>query len=125
MKSFVLLLALVFPFVSCGSSSDSGGGDDDLTIIIDNMAFETTELNALPGDTITVINDDDEDHTVTSESAQNAFDDSGDFDTGILEPGETDTFTIPFDASIGDSFFFYCDVHEATMVTPNGRIDII
>jgi len=127
MKKILSLFVILLFIVACGSSDsgDSGGGTSGITIIIDNNTFSTTSFSASPGETITVINDDNVSHTVTSESAPNAFDDDGDFDTGTLAPGLTTTFQIPSDASVGDTIFFYCIIHEGTMTVANGTITII
>ena len=116
---FLLILVLL---AACGSSSESA--DERTTITLSDMSFNPTELSALPGETIVVVNDDDVSHTVTSESSPNAFDNSGDFDTGSIPPGETVSFEIPVDASLGDIFYFYCDIHEGIMDTPNGQITV-
>ncbi|MBI4411601.1 MAG: cupredoxin domain-containing protein [Deltaproteobacteria bacterium] len=121
LNRFFILLVLIL-FVSCGSSSESA--DERTTITLSDMSFDPTELSALPGETIDVVNDDDVSHTVTSSSGPNAFDNSGDFDTGSISPGETVSLEIPADASLGDVFYFYCDIHEGIMDTPNGQITV-
>lgn len=119
---YISLLVVLFAFVACsGLLADN---DDETTITIDNDTFDPVEFTAEPGELITVVNDDDESHTVTSQSDEDEFDDTGDFDTGTIEAGETDSFTIPADAEDGDTFFFYCDIHTSSMATPNGTITI-
>ncbi len=119
----LILLVLSGVFASCSTSSNSTTHDQP-TIIIDSMTFIPTEISASAGETILVINDDDTTHTITSESAQNAFDNSGDFDTGFIVSGEATTFDVPSTAQPGDTFFWYCDLHEASMATPNGVITV-
>ena len=122
-KNFYILLAIAALTFHCGDA-ESENVDDGQTIIIDTMTFIPDELTASAGEVITVINDDDETHTITSESSEDAFDDSGDFDSGILTSGNVSSIVIPEDAVAGDTFFFYCDIHEDAMTTPNGIITI-
>ncbi len=117
---FFFIINLV-GLVGCGSSN---GLEEDLTITISAMSFSPTALNALAGDTITVINDDTTTHTVTSESSPSLFDNSGTFDTGNISPSGTTTFRIPDSATLGTIYYFYCNQHKSLMSTPNGTITI-
>lgn len=115
--------------VSCssvaGTDSNTGEGTDTQTITIAGMSFSPLTLDAAPGETITVVNAAAVAHTVTSESAEDAFDDSGDFDTGSLSSGGEGSITIPADATADTDLFFYCEIHKGGMDTPNGTIHIV
>ena len=114
-----------FLFLAGCGSSGSNNSTDKQTISIEDMTFIPSTIEAAPGETIIVINNDDVDHTLTSESDLNMFDDSGEFDTGTMSTGEIMTIEIPSDAEEGDTLFFYCKAHEDGMTTPNGRMTII
>ena len=126
-----ILLAgsLFWTAVSCNNNTTGGGGTGGTTggqtITIDAFTFSSTELNAKPGEVIKVVNNDSTTHTVTSESALNAFDDNGDFDTNDLNAGQQSSITIPATATPGDQFFWYCAIHESMMTTPNGTITVV
>jgi plastocyanin len=81
-----------------GSSSAAGTSATAAVITIKNFGF-TTPSSVSPGATITVRNDDSEDHTVTADSG-GAFDDKA--------PPGTSTFTAP---SKPGSYPFHCTIH--------------
>jgi plastocyanin len=114
-----------FTAVSCNNSSASGGTTCTQTITIDEFAFSPLNLNVKPGETVCVSNDDATAHTVTSESAPDAFDDDGRFDSGLLNAGEDGFIVIPDNAGVGDVIPYYCDVHLGTMVPPNGTVTVV
>jgi plastocyanin len=120
----VLSAGVLFFAASCNNTT-SNGTTCGQTIVIDGFVFTPLELDAEPGETICVINRDAEAHTVTSESAPNAFDDDGRFDSGVLNQDEEGTITIPDNATPGDEIPYYCDVHLGTMDTPNGTITVV
>ncbi|MBI2340717.1 MAG: hypothetical protein HYU99_10215 [Deltaproteobacteria bacterium] len=121
------LLVLAFSSVSCGSTSDSEESEEDdeegvtLTISAGHV-FATPALTAPSGSTITVINNDDTPHTVTSQSAEDAFDDTGDFDVTVSSGG-TALLTLP-EAASGTVFFYYCAFHVDGMSPSSGTIAI-
>jgi plastocyanin len=128
-----ILLAggLFWSSMSCNNSTSGGGGTTggtggaQQTIEINGFLFAPVTLSAKPGEVIKVVNNDTSTHTVTSESAPNAFDDNGDFDTNDLNGGQEGSITIPSDATVGVDLFYYCDVHKSDMDTPNGTIHVI
>lgn len=94
------------------------------TITIDDFTFTPKDLYARAGEKIRVLNHDDSAHTVTSESAPDAFDDTGAFDSDTVNGRAEDTITIPEGATVGEKYYFYCDIHQADMKTPNGTITV-
>ena len=121
--SFLLALTLtVFGFAACGTTTSEDDPDNPVLIISTGMTFTTSALTATSGATVTIINNDSQIHTITSESAPDAFDDTGDFDATVpaLSSG---LFTLP-SASAGEVFYFYCDIHEGMMLPSTGTITI-
>jgi plastocyanin len=96
------------------------------TITISGMAFSPLNLHVPAGATVTVVNKDGFDHTVTSETAANMFTPGSvggvQFDTGLFTG--TRTFSVPANAATGTVVPYYCKVHLATMATPTGTITI-
>ena len=109
----VFALGLLFTACSSDDSGDDGGGDassdtaaDDggsasgTSVAIADFAFDPGDLTVSVGDTITWTNDDDTDHTVTSD------DDA--FDSGNV--GGDDTFEQTFDEA--GEFAYHCSIHS-------------
>ncbi|HSA59309.1 MAG TPA: plastocyanin/azurin family copper-binding protein [bacterium] len=121
-----ILLAggVFFTAVSCNNSTASGGTACTQTITIDDFVFSPLNLSAKPGETVCVVNNDTSAHTVTSESAPDAFDDDGRFDSGLLNAGDDGSITVPATADAGEVIPYYCDVHLGAMVPPNGSITV-
>ena len=96
----VLVSAFVLMATGCGGSDDDGAGapSGGRTITISNLEFAPETLNVKVGDTITVENKDEAEHSVT------AVDKS--FDTGIFGAG-TKTFTV----TRAGRFEYMCEVH--------------
>ena len=97
----VLLTTLLLVAVACGDSDDGDGAGASSTgtrITISNLEFGPETLNAKVGDTITVENKDEAEHSVT------AVDKS--FDTGTFGAG-TKTFTV----TKAGRFEYMCVVH--------------
>lgn len=88
------------------------------------MRFTTPALVVPAGTTIMVENQDSVPHTVTSETAPDAFNASGAFDTGIITRGGTATITIPANTPSGTVYYYYCSIHTAVMSPPNGTITV-
>lgn len=92
-------------FAACGGDDDAGGDRDAGGAIqltgVDNE-FEPTELEVPSGQSVEVefTNDGTNPHTFTSEEL--------DFDTGIVDPG--DTVTVTFEAPEGPTPFV-CTIH--------------
>jgi len=126
MRSFSLALVLSGALLTgCGSSSPSNL-PPGFYISIASMRFEPLDLAAPPGATITVINDDSVDHSVTSEAAAEDYTPGGvagvSFDTGPFM-GET-SFTLPQDAPEGTVIPYYCQVHKSAMATKTGTVTV-
>lgn len=80
-------------------AAETGVGQVELSI----ESFTFTATGPLrPGQTVLVSNNDSVPHTLTA--------DDGSFDTGLLQPGEQASITVP--ATPGD-FGFFCAVHRA------------
>ncbi len=99
MAGIVFALALVLG--ACSSSSKSTGSPSTGSttgVTIKDLAFTTTPVKA--GATVTVANNDNVTHTVTS-------DDAGKFNVSI-DPGKTATFTAP----AAGTYKFHCNIHS-------------
>ncbi len=127
-KTGVVALATIFA-AGCGGSSSPAAPSAPATgffITIFNMSFSPLNLHAPPGATVTVVNDDGIDHSVTSEANANAFTLGSvagiSFDTGPFIG--TRSFALPSNAPNGTVIPFFCTVHKGTMNTPNGSITI-
>jgi len=96
------------------------------TITISGMAFSPLDLHVPAGGTVTVVNRDGVQHSVTSEAAANMFTPGSvggvQFDTGLFTG--THTFSIPANAATGTAIPYYCRNHLNTMATPTGTITI-
>ena len=123
------LAGVVLALASCGGSSSGGGGGvgggaPGFYITISGMAFSPAELHVPAGGTVTVVNQDAMQHSVTSEAASGDFTPGGvggvQFDTGAFTG--TRTFMIPANATNGTVIPYYCTVHKGLMATPNANI---
>ena len=125
------LAGAALALASCGGSSSGGGGSvsglgPGFYITIQGMAFAPSELAVPPGETVTVLNQDAMQHSVTSEAA------AGDFTPGSVGGVQFDTgqftgrrsFTIPANAPDGTVIPYYCSVHKGAMATPNATIRV-
>ncbi|HEY1989600.1 MAG TPA: cupredoxin domain-containing protein [Acidimicrobiales bacterium] len=81
-----------------GTGSPGGVGQ---AITIKNFAFSPSHLTVAPGASVTVTNDDGVVHTLTSQS--------GGFDTGNIQAGQSKTFTAPNKAG---SYPYICTIHQ-------------
>lgn len=92
---------------ACGGNDDAGdagdGGAGAIELAAVDNEFETTELEVPAGQSIEVefTNEGKNPHTFTSGEL--------DFDTGIVDPG--DTVTVTFEAPEGPTEFV-CTIHE-------------
>jgi plastocyanin len=95
-------------------------------ITISGSAYSPVDLHVPAGATVTVINRDAMLHSVTSETAPNAFAPGSvggiAFDTGQFTG--TRTFSIPPAAVTSTVVPYYCSAHLGAMATPNGSITI-
>src|SRR4051794_14110260 len=98
--TFMAIAALSVGLAACGSSSKSstsGSGAAQITI---DSGFKFTTPPVAAGSTVTVKNDSNAPHTVTS-------DDSGKFNVSIAA-GKTATFTAP----AAGTYKFHCTIHN-------------
>ena len=72
----------------------------DVTVKIDNFAFDAQTVTVAPGSTVTWVNDDDAPHTVVA-------DDGKSFRSKVLDTGETFSFTFMSAGTYG----YFCSVH--------------
>ncbi|MBI4411439.1 MAG: hypothetical protein HY541_03025 [Deltaproteobacteria bacterium] len=123
MRRFFILF-LVFSFLSCGEEEEAVDttGEGPSLVIASGSVFATPDISAASGATVTIINNDDSPHTVTSESAESAFDETGDFDVTVSSEG-TALLTLP-EAPSGTVFFYYCRFHLDSMNPSSGTITI-
>ena len=111
----MLLLVLLLLTAACGGSDDDDGGGGsaqpaagagapapanipDKTIVIANFEFFPETLQARVGDTITVDNRDNSEHTVTATDKS--------FDSGAVATGQA-RFTV----SKAGRFEYVCEIH--------------
>jgi plastocyanin len=129
-RSLCALVAAI-AVTACGGSSNDGASAPPATttgyiITISGMRFTPLDLHVPPGGTVTVINQDSEVHSVTSETAPSAFTPGAvagvSFDTGVFVGQRT--FTIPAAAADKTVVPYYCTSHKQLMVTPTGTITV-
>jgi plastocyanin len=72
----------------------------NVTVKIDNFAFDAQTVTVPAGSTVTWVNDDDAPHTVVA-------DDGKSFRSKVLDTGETFSFTFPAAGTWG----YFCSVH--------------
>ena len=97
----VSLAALALVAAACGGSDDGGGsssaGAGAKTVTISNFEFAPDTLEVKVGDTVTVDNKDQTEHTVTARDKS--------FDTGTFTG--TKTFTV----TKAGTFEYVCEIH--------------
>ena len=95
----VSLAALALLAAACGGSDDDGAsaGAGAKTVTISNFEFAPNTLEVKVGDTITVDNKDQTEHTVTARNKS--------FDTGSFTG--TKTFTV----TRAGTFEYFCEIH--------------
>jgi plastocyanin len=134
--SILCVAASAMAVAGCGGGTTYGGSaapaptpaapTTGATITISGMAFSPLDLHVPAGGTVTVVNRDGVQHSVTSETAANMFTPGSvggvQFDTGLFVG--THTFSIPANAATGTVVPYYCRNHLNTMVTPTGTITI-
>jgi plastocyanin len=93
------------PQTEAGGGDAGGGGaaGGPVTISAVELAFEPSEMDVAPGQTLVLQNDGMLQHDL-------AVDAWGGPLTELLNGGETAEFTIPEDAAVGDTFEYYCSV---------------
>ena len=86
------------PTTASGSSAGTTGAH---TIAIKNFAFAPSTITVAPGAAVTVTNNDQVAHTVTSSK--------GGFDTGDIQPGQSKTITAP---NTPGTYPYICSIHQ-------------
>lgn len=109
--------------VACGQAETFSETNTPFILLSEGEILTTSEITVASDQSIIIINHDTTPHTITSETAIGAFDNSGDFDVLVPASG-TALLTLPEDAVSGDEFFFYCRFHEDVMTPSDGRIII-
>ena len=95
--SLVALAAVLWTLVSVEWASAQS--EDAPTVAAENIAFTPNELTIAPGTTVTWVNNDPYQHTVTA--------DDGSFDSGLFDQGQTysQTFEAP------GTYAYHCIPH--------------
>lgn len=122
-----LRLVIVFfclSLLSCGNETTTTALSDGEIVFIYSSEFVPNPVQADAGQTIFFINEDSTAHQIVSQSAEDAFDDSGDFDSGIIPTGVTGSITVPSTATSGDVFYFYDAILEDQFQSANGSIEV-
>jgi plastocyanin len=102
-----LLYLATLTMVALLISASAASAQDEMTVSIQDFFFEPDQLTVAPGTTVTWVNDGEEPHTTTA--------DSGMWDSGTLQPGESFSFT--FDEPGSHSYF--CEPHPHMTGTVN------
>lgn len=101
---------------ACGGTMSSSSSTP-LEIRISNFTYSPAALGVPQGGSVTVVNDDAVQHSVTSEATQGSYTPGSvagvSFDTGLFTG--TKTFAISPSAPIGTKVWFYCSSHKAMM----------
>ena len=109
-------MAVTGVLCSCGNSSPTPSAN---TITISSYAYSPSNLSVKPGTTITVVNDDTVQHSLTSQTALGAYLAGGvngvAFDTGPFAGPGSRTFTIPPTATPATVIPYFCTVHRSMM----------
>ena len=92
------------PGASTAATSTPSSATDN-TISIKNMAFTPNNLQIKAGTTVTWVNNDTVQHTVTSDTKV--------FDSGPIDPGSNFTYTF----TQAGSFTYHCDIHKSMTAT--------
>jgi len=93
----LITLLFVFFFTGCTQQETNVGKN---TVSIESFSFKPNSLTISTGITVTWINNDNVDHTVTAE---------GIFDSGVLDKGETFEYT--FNES--GTYNYTCTIHPS------------
>ena len=107
--SFVILL--LFTYGGCGSKGSSNSNPvsgNPNQVIMKNIAFNPASLTVNAGTTVTWINNDNMDHTVTSGTPGK---NTGVFDSGTIAPSGKFNFTF----NTKGTYQYYCTLHPTQM----------
>jgi len=110
----LVAIALLATSCSCGGS---GGSNNPNAITIQSFVYSPANLTVKPGATVTVVNRDNDAHSVTSTPSETSFTPGAvngvSFDTGAFHG--TTTFTISATASPGTVVPYFCVPHGSMM----------
>lgn len=120
----ILILCVLAVFCVRCDTEDMFPLEGNQTVFIADYTFSPREVTASPGQDVIFFNMDNEPHRILSQSAEDAFDNTGAFDSLPIPSGEVSSITIPDTAVVGDQFFFYDDYLQDAMATPSGVITI-
>ena len=103
-------MVLVLGLAACGDDDDSESGDTDngsadagATIVAANVAFDPTELSVAAGETITLRNEDDVEHSFTIDDPEVDAEAEGGEEATVEAPEEPGTYE------------FHCRYHPEQM----------
>ncbi len=122
LKIFLKVLCLAILVVGCTEDSNPNPTDNSSIVIIENFSFLPEELTVEAGETVFFVNEDGAPHQILSQSDADLFDDTGEFSSEMIAAGETGFVVVPETAATGDVFYYYCDVLQDGMATPNGSL---
>ncbi len=114
-----------------GGAATDAGTDGTISatasqVLIQGFTYMPLQLTVAAGGTVTVHNVDTAMHSMTSESAVNAVVfgavNGVSFNTGVIQPGGSASFTIPANAPSGTMIPFFCTVHQLGM--PQGTLTV-
>jgi plastocyanin len=92
-------VTLALAVTACGSSDASGSTDSsESTVVVQNYKFP--DISAIAGATLTLIDKDDEQHTLTA--------DDGSFKGGPFNNKAPGTLAVPTKAG---TYLFHCEIH--------------
>lgn len=109
---------------SCGQDPITNATTETQTITIVEESFVPASVTVSAGDTIFFYNEDTVPHHILTESAEGLFDNSGLFDSLVIDVGEMASVLVPNTVSSGETLFFYCDFFRDSMITPNGQMNV-
>ena len=103
-------MVLVLGLAACGDDDDAESGDTDdenagagATIVAANIAFDPTELSVAAGETITLRNEDDVEHSFTIDDPEVDAEAEGGEEATVEAPDEPGTYD------------FHCRYHPEQM----------
>lgn len=118
---YLILFILLLGTTSCGTTTDTEEGGPVL-IVEPGMIFATPEITAPSGATIAILNRTDQPLHIVSQSAEDQFDDTGEFDILVPSSG-AQVLTLP-EAPSGTVFFYYDAFYTTSMTPDSGTITI-
>jgi plastocyanin len=121
-NALIAALVAALSLTSCGEIETDPATNGVQSIVIQNGSFSPISLPAAAGETVFFYNADIDPHRVLSQSDNDAFDDTGVFDTSVITEGGFGAVTVPETARSGDEIPYYDAYFRETMTTPNGVV---